>query len=215
MRDRVSGGCLNAYDYANTKRETVRQRTDGTADVFDGGGEHGRGGGGGGGGGGAATSPNPAAKQRTRKGRGVIIRDTSRAQKVKAWLVEWGRIIGDKLPEGPTQQLLIYIYPTYDVGEVHRLYSDWCGTHGLRGEYGRGRRISSTTSIPALRSGCRARRVTSRAARSASEERPPLRRRCPRTSRRSAPSTRSVLPGVAPLSRLYYCGCATDTRFHL
>ena len=54
---------------------------------------------------------------------------------MKAWLVEWGRIIGGKLPEGPTQLVLIYIYPTCDVGEVHRLYSDWCDTHGLRGEY--------------------------------------------------------------------------------
>ena len=135
MRDRVSGGYLGAYDDANAKRETVRQLTDGTVDVLDGGGEHGGGGGGGGGRGGATTSPNPAAKKRARKGRDVIIRDTDRAQKVKAWLVEWGRIIGDKLPEGPTQLIKIFIYPTCDVDEVHRLYSEWCDTHGLRGEY--------------------------------------------------------------------------------
>ena len=52
---------------------------------------------------------------------------------MKAWLVEWGRIIGDKLPEGPLQKLLIYIYPTCDVDEVSRLHGDWCDTHGLRG----------------------------------------------------------------------------------
>ena len=40
MRDRVSGGYLGAYDDADAKRETVRQLTDGTVDVLDGGGEH-------------------------------------------------------------------------------------------------------------------------------------------------------------------------------
>ena len=59
MRDRASGGYLTAYDDVAMKRETVRELTDGTVDVRDGG-EDGGGGGGGGGCGGAAVSPNPA-----------------------------------------------------------------------------------------------------------------------------------------------------------
>ena len=50
-------------------------------------------------------------------------------------MVQWGIIVGDKLPIGPATPIVIYIFPTCGISEVHRIFTQWCDTRDMRDEY--------------------------------------------------------------------------------
>ena len=50
-------------------------------------------------------------------------------------MIEWGFNIGDKLPQGPDSPLPIYVFPTCDINEVHRIFTTWCDARDMRDEY--------------------------------------------------------------------------------
>ena len=121
-----------------------------------------------------------------------------------AWMIEWAFIVGGKLPIGPETPLPIYIFPTCGISKVHRLFTQWCDTRGMRDEYYVGLDFFWKFSKAALKCACRVRRVLSKAAPSASAERTPLPSAIQKKNLACASSTRSVSvcsPSFSPSSR--------------
>jgi hypothetical protein len=134
MRNRVRDGYQTPYASAAHKRQSVRV-VGGVVQLRGSSGSDAGGGGGGGGGGGADTSASPV-KKRTRRGKEVEVKDLGRTSLMaRAWMIEWGEKVGDKLPQGPDQPLPIFVFPTCDIGEVHRIFTLWCDARDMRDEY--------------------------------------------------------------------------------
>ena len=84
----------------------------------------------------AAAATRPLAKKRTRRGKEVKVNEFGRkSMMIRAWMVQWGVIVGDKLHIGPATPIAIYIFPTCVISEVHRLFAQWCDTRDMWDEY--------------------------------------------------------------------------------